>query len=83
MSKEKLKKELHEMIDKIDDEETLNVLKEDMEVYQRSNTKFDDLSDLTEEERAELEEAAKEDPGKDTVSYDDFKKHMKSWLSKL
>ena len=44
---------------------------------------FDDLSDLTEEERAELEEAAKEDPGKDTVSYDDFKKHMKSWLSKL
>jgi hypothetical protein len=80
MKKEQLKKKLHEMIDKIEDEETLNVLKEDMEIYQKASSKFDDLSDLTDEERAELEEAANEDPKKNSVSYDEFKKMLKKWL---
>jgi hypothetical protein len=30
-----------------------------------------------------LEELANEDPDKDSISYDEFKIHMKQWLSKL
>ena len=83
MSKENLKKELHQLIDKIDDEETLSMVKGDIVAYQKSAEEIDDLSDLTPEERAELEELANEDPDKDSISYDEFKIHMKQWLSKL
>lgn len=83
MSKEQLKKELHELIDKIEDEELLNVVKEDIVAYQSPPEAFDDLSDLTDEQRAELEEAANEDPEKDAVSFEEFKKEMDQWLSKL
>ena len=83
MSKENLKKELHQLIDNIDDEETLSMVKEDIVAYQKSTEEIDDLSDLTPEERAELEELANEDPDKDSISYDEFKIHMKQWISKL
>ena len=83
MSKEDLKKELHLLIDNIDDEETLSMVKEDIVAYQKSTEEIDDLSDLTPEERAELEELANEDPDKDSISYDEFKIHMKQWISKL
>lgn len=82
MSKEQLKKDLHELIDKIEDEQLLHVVKEDIVAYQ-SPPAFDDLSDLTDEQRAELEEAANEDPRKDAVSFEEFKKEMNQWLSKL
>ena len=83
MSKEKLKKELHELIDNIEDEALLNIMKEDAVAYQKSSEEIDDLSDLTPEERAELEAMAKEDPDKDTINYEEFKNHMQQRLSKL
>ena len=83
MSKENLKKELHLLIDKIDDEETLGMVKEDIVAYQKSTKEIDDLSDLTPEERAELEELANEDPDKDSFSYEEFKIYTQQWLSKL
>ena len=83
MSKEKLKKELHELIDNMEDEEMLGVVKEDIVAYQKAGTGFDDLSDLTPEERAELEELANEAPDKDSISFEDYKSEMKQWLSKL
>ena len=83
MSKEKLKKELHELIDNIEDEAMLSMVKEDIVAYQKKETAFDDLSDLTTEEKAELEESATEDPDKDSISFEDYKKEMKQWLSKL
>ena len=83
MSKEKLKKELHELIDNIEDEALLNIMKEDAVAYQKSSEEIDDLSDLTAEERAELEEMAKEDPDKDSVSFEEYKKITNEWLSKL
>ena len=83
MSKEDLKKELHLLIDNIDDEETLSMVKEDIVAYQKSTEEIDDLSDLTPEERAELEELANEDPDKDSISYEEFKIHTQQWLSKL
>ncbi len=84
MSKEELKKELHSLIDNIEDEELLNIVKEDIVAYQTEVQKdFDDLSYLTPEEIKELEEYANEDPEKDSISFDEFKKQMNEWVSKL
>jgi hypothetical protein len=48
MSKEELKKELHKLIDNTEDEEILNMVKEDIVAYKtRSKENFDDLSDLS------------------------------------
>ena len=83
MSKEKLKKELHELIDNMENKQLRNMVKEDVVAYQKTETAFDDLSDLTHAERAELEELANEDPDKDTISFDEFKKEISEWVSKL
>ena len=83
MSKEKLKKELHELIDNMEDEEMLNMVKEDIVEYQKIETRFDDLSDLTPEERAELEESINEDPDKDVVSEEEFNNYIQAWRKKL
>jgi hypothetical protein len=84
MSTEKLKKELHALIDNTEDEELLNMVKEDIVAYQTESKKeFDDLSDLSPEDRKELEELATEDPEKDTISFEELKKEMNEWVSKL
>ena len=83
MSKEKLKKELHELIDNMENEQLLNMVKEDIVEYQKKNIAFDDSSDLTPAERVELEELANEDPDKDVVSEEEFYNHINSWRKKL
>jgi hypothetical protein len=84
MSNEKLKKELHALIDNTEDEELLNMVKEDIVAYQKkSKQSYDDLSDLSPEDRKELEELAAEDPEKDTIPYEELKKEMNEWISKL
>ncbi|MEP7239149.1 MAG: hypothetical protein ABI685_14815 [Ferruginibacter sp.] len=84
MSKENLKKELHELIDNMEDEELLSIVKEDIVAYQtKAKENFDDLSDLTPEDRQELKELAEEDPEKDTITFDELKKEMNEWVSKL
>lgn len=84
MDKEELKKELHQLIDNTKDEDLLSMVKEDIVAYQtKSNKNFDDLSDLSPEDRAELEELATEDIDKDTISFEDFKQHLNERHSKL
>ena len=84
MNNEKLKKELHTLIDNTEDEELLNMVKDDIIAYQTESRKeFDDLSDLSPEDRQELEELATEDPMKDTVSFEEYQKHMQEWRSRL
>ena len=88
MSTENLKKELHTLIDNTEDEEILNMVKEELVAYHTGEKDpiaigFDDLSDLSDEDRAELEELANEDPMKDTISYEEHTIEMKEWLSKL
>ncbi|MEO6329153.1 MAG: hypothetical protein ABIO55_09480 [Ginsengibacter sp.] len=83
MSTENLKKELHTLIDNTEDEELLSMVKEELVAYQTGGKEFDDMSDLSLEQRAELEELATEEPVKDTISYEEHKKEMKEWLSKL
>ena len=62
----------------------LNMVKEDIIAYQKESKKdFDDLSDLSPEDRQELEELAEEDPDKDTITFEELKKEMNKWVSKL
>ena len=76
-SKEELKKELHKLIDSIEDEHTLNVLNEDIMPYVIENrTKDMDEDDLTEEQEKELDQAIKEAENGETVSYEEFKKQV-------
>jgi len=83
MSKQDLKNELHKLIDNTEDEQVLNMLMEDLLAYSKNNSTFDDLSDLSPEDRAELEELANEDPMKDTISEEELKKHMTQWVTRL
>lgn len=84
MDKEELKKELHKLIDNTEDEELLSMVKGDIVAYQtKTNKNFDDLSDLSPEERAELEELATEDIDKDTITFEELKKEMNEWVSRL
>lgn len=84
MNKGELKKELHTLIDNTEDEELLNMVKEDIVAYQTESKKdFDDLSYLSPEYRAELEELATEDIYKDTVSFEEYQKQMQEWRSRL
>ena len=84
MNNEKLKKELHALIDNTEDEELLNMVKEDIIAYQTESRKeFDDLSDLSPEDRQELEELATEDIDKDTITEEEFTQHIQQWRSRL
>ena len=83
MSKQDLKNELHKLIDNTEDEQVLNMLMEDLVAYNKNNSTFDDLSDLSPGDRAELEELANEDPEKDTITFEGLKKEMNEWVSKL
>ena len=84
MSKENLKKELHKLIDDTEDEELLSIVKEDLIAYQtKAKENFDDLSDLSPQDRQELKELAEEDPDKDTITLEELKKEMNEWVSKL
>jgi competence protein ComGC len=84
MNKEELKKELHHLIDNTDDEALLSMVKEDIVAYQtKVNKNFDDLSDLSPEDRLELEQLAAEDMDKDTISEAEFKEHIQTWRTRL
>ena len=84
MNNEKLKKELHTLIDNTEDEALLNMVKEDIIAYQiESKKEFDDLSDLSPEDRQELEEQAEEDIDKDTITEEEFTQHIQQWRSRL
>lgn len=83
MSTENLKKELHLLIDNTDDEEILNIVKEDIVAYKTRDKKYDDLSDLCDEDRMEMEGLIKEDPMKDTISFAEFKENIEKWRSEL
>ncbi|MGC4100330.1 hypothetical protein [Ferruginibacter sp.] len=84
MGKEELKKELHKLIDNMEDEALLNMVKEDIVAYQtKTKADFDDLSDLSPEDRAELEELAAEDFDKDTITEKEFSQHIQKWRKRL
>ena len=81
MSKELLKKELHDLIDNMQDEEVLSMLKEECTFYSAPKQK-DIIDDLSPEQLKELEEQLNEEPLKDTISLDEFKEATAKWRTK-
>ena len=78
-----IKKELHEYIDSIDDEETLWMLQEDVVEYiKKEKTEEQDDDYLTEEQQKQLDEAIRQADTGETMSLDEFKAKMSSWHSK-
>jgi methionine salvage enolase-phosphatase E1 len=77
-SKEELKKELHLLIDKIDDDAILNVLMEDIVPY-AVKRKVDILDELSEEQQKDLELSIKESENGDNYSMEEFIKITERW----
>jgi predicted transcriptional regulator len=85
-NQEELKKKLHELIDSIEDEHTLSMLNEDVVPYVIENRtkELDDIEDnLTDEQLKDLDEAIAEADRGETISYEEFKKNMDQWFTKL
>jgi hypothetical protein len=84
--KEELKQKLYKLIDSIDDEHVLNVLNEDIVPYVIENrAKEPDKAEdaLTEEQLKELDEAIAEVDKGETITYEEFKKNMDEWRTRL
>jgi hypothetical protein len=84
--KEELKEKLYKLIDSIEDEHVLNMLNEDVMPYVIENRtkELDEAeSNLTEEQLNELDEAIAEVDKGDTITYEEFKKNMEAWRTKL
>lgn len=84
-SKKQLKKELHQLIDSIEDEHVLNLLNDDVVPYIIQNRiKEADAGedDLTEEQIIILEDRFREMESGEYLTMNDFKKAMNRWLTK-
>jgi hypothetical protein len=84
-SKEELKKELHKLIDSIEDEKVLNELNEDVVPYIIETRKQDTESndELTEEQLKELNEAIAEADRGEAISFEEFKESTDKWRTEL
>jgi len=81
MGKKKIKKEIHKLLDEINDEDTLNILKEEIAGY-ATTAKKDILDDLTPEQLKELDKAIEEVDKGEVIPWEDLKKEMAKWRSK-
>jgi predicted transcriptional regulator len=79
-SKDELKKELHELIDSIEDEETLNMLHEDVVPYIAGIATLED--ELTPEQQMELDEAIREADAGEVITLEEFYSRMARWRTK-
>jgi hypothetical protein len=82
-SKRKVKEELHKLIDSIEDENALNILREDIIPYILKNRSGETGEELSDEQMKELEEALAEADKGETISFDEFKEQMDKWRTKL
>ncbi|THU40699.1 hypothetical protein FAM09_00870 [Niastella caeni] len=81
MDKKKLKEKLHQYIDNLEDEASLQMLHEAAVEYERLGGK-DILDDLNPDQLARLQESIKQaDEGK-TISHEEAMKRIASWRSK-
>ena len=82
---EELKKELHEYIDRIDDEETLWMVHEEVAAYLKNGfiKQLDEEVDyLTEEQEKELEEAIRQADAGEIISEEEYLKATARWRIK-
>ncbi len=78
---DKLKKELTKLIEEMNDEELLSLVKEEIAFYKTS--KGTDITDsLSDEQAKELERLASEPVEKDTMTLKEFNKVTDKWRTK-
>ncbi len=82
MKKKNIKEQIHKLIDSIDDEETLNILKEDIVSYATSSG-TDILDELTDQQLAALQQSIIEDDKGESIDYEKSKKAFDEWRTKL
>jgi hypothetical protein len=81
MNIEALRNKIHEMIDKIEDESTLNILMEDAVLYTSAkNTSVGE--ELTAAQWATIETAQKQIKDGQFKTYEEVKEHFAQWLTK-
>ena len=78
MSKD-VKDKINKLLNEIEDEAVLNQLMEDVAFYA---SKKDIVDQLLPGQLKELDKAIEEADGKETITWDDFKKEMKEWKKK-
>ena len=81
MQTNELKKELVTLIENTNDEDLLNLLKEDFVFY--GNIKNKDITDgLNDEQLQELKTLSEEEGTKDTQTLEEFKKATQQWRTR-
>ena len=78
-TKEELKKELHEYIDSITDEETLMMVHEDVTSYLKKESEVEEKDELTEEQEKQLAEAIRQADEGETKPWEEFKVSLEKW----
>ena len=80
-SSKDLKKELHEYIDRIDDDETLWMVHEDVAEYLKKGKVTED-DDLTDDEISEINTGLKQIENDETINWDEYLKATSRWHTK-
>ena len=80
MSIQGLRTKIHEMIDKIEDEETLSVLAEDVALYTSSDSEIRD--EPNQEQWAAIQRAKEQIKNGDYKTFEEVKQHFSQWLTK-
>ncbi|MEP7253827.1 MAG: hypothetical protein ABI683_15650 [Ginsengibacter sp.] len=78
---EEIKKELHEYIDSINDEETLMMVHEEVTAYLKKDM-ADEEEELTEEEILEIRKGLKQIEEGETIDWDTYLKATSRWHTK-
>jgi predicted transcriptional regulator len=81
MDKKKLKEELHQYIDKLEDETALSMLHEATVEYEKTGEK-DIVEDLTPEQQARLKESLEQLNSGQWKSHEEVMKEARTWLRK-
>ena len=81
MDKKKLKEELHQYIDNLEDETALNMLHEAAVEYEKTDRK-DILDEITPEQLARLQESVKQAREGKTFTHEEALKRIEAWRSK-
>jgi predicted transcriptional regulator len=79
-SSKEIKKELHEYIDNIEDEETLWMVHEEVAEYLNQSKLSDD--ELTEEQEKSLDEAIRQADAGEFVTEEEYQKATARWRTK-
>jgi predicted transcriptional regulator len=81
-SSKEIKKELHEYIDNIEDEETLWMVHEEVVEYLKKEKTVSREDDLTEEEISEIKIGLEQIKNGETVDWNDYLKATSRWHTK-